>query len=72
MCDYCLRSVCPPGCPNYISPKSNLTCESCGESILSEEEYIENDSGETMHYECFNGLKDLLSFLGYKIKKINL
>lgn len=70
MCKYCLKPVCPPGCPNYVPPKSDITCVSCGESIYPEEEYIENENGETCHYECFDGLKDLLRFLGYKVKKV--
>lgn len=71
-CEYCLKSTGhAPGCPNYISPKSDLVCRSCEEPILPEEEYVENENGDVMHYECFDGLKDLLRFLGYEVKKFD-
>ena len=37
-------------------------------SSYNGEEYIENDSGDMRHYECFYGMKDLLEWLGYKVR----
>ena len=70
MCLYCLQNPCPPGCPNYSPPKSQLYCDVCGEGIYEGEEYIENIDGETRHYECFRGMRDLLEWLGYETKNI--
>lgn len=53
-------------CPNYTPPKATHYCSSCGEGIYDGEEYIENINGEYRHYECFNGMRDLLEWLGYK------
>ena len=68
MCGYCLQNPCPPGCPNYEPQKTNHYCDVCGEGINEYEEYIENDDGEYAHYECFQGVRDLLGWLGYEIK----
>ena len=43
-------------------------CSSCKEGIYDGEEYIENQNGEYRHYECFHGMKDLLEWLGYRIR----
>lgn len=69
MCDICKRDMCPSACPNY-SPTSKAFhyCSACGEGIYEGEEYIKNDDGEFRHYECFYGLRELLSWLGYEIK----
>ena len=55
-------------CPNFVPPKSSHYCSICNYGILDGEEYIENDIGEYAHWECFNGTKVLLDFLGYRIK----
>ena len=55
-------------CPNFVPPKSAHYCSICNYGILDGEEYIENDFGEYAHWDCFNGTKDLLDFLGYRIK----
>ena len=57
-----------PLCPNYTPPKAKHYCSACGEGIYDGEEYIENDSGDMRHYECFYGMKDLLEWLGYKVR----
>lgn len=67
MCFYCLQNLCPPGCPNYEQPKSSLYCTVCGEGIYEGNEYITNDDGENVHYDCVSG-RDLVEFLGYEIK----
>lgn len=59
---------CPPRCPNYKPPKAAHYCSVCGEGIYEGEEYIENDNGDMRHYECFYGMRDLLEWLGYKVK----
>ena len=68
MCQYCHQSICPPRCPNFVSPRANLYCSVCGEGIYEGEEYIENEEGDYRHFDCFYGMKDLLEWLGYKIK----
>lgn len=55
-------------CPNYIPPKSQHYCNVCDEPILNGEEYIVNDYGEHMHYDCIQGTRGLLSWLGYDVK----
>lgn len=57
-------------CPYYTPPKSAHYCSACGEGIYEGEEYIENHSGEYRHYECFYGLRDLVEWLGYKVRTI--
>ena len=48
--------------------KNRHYCSSCGSGIYNGEEYIENLDGEYRHYDCFNGIKDLLEWLGSEIK----
>ena len=68
-CNYCLKDYGHnPRCPLYKENKSTHYCSICGEGILEGEEYIENDCGEYAHWECFDGMKDLLEWLGYEIK----
>ena len=69
-CEYCMKhgSDHHPSCPNYEPPKPNHYCDVCGEGIYEGEEYIINDDGEYRHYDCFQGMRDLLEWLGYKIK----
>ena len=55
-------------CPNFVPPKSAHYCSICNYGILDEEEYIENDFGEYAHWDCFSDTKDLLDFLGYRIR----
>ena len=54
MCSICWQTPCAARCPNYIPKKAKHYCSICGESILDEEEYIENDNGEYRHYDCFD------------------
>ena len=69
MCEICGRSVEHSyRCPNYTPPKASYYCSACGDGIYDGEEYIENLDGEYRHYECFYGMRDLLEWLGYKIK----
>lgn len=55
-------------CPNYIPPKANRYCSYCGEGILDGDEYIENDDGECMHFECIPSLRGLVEFYGQDVK----
>ncbi len=59
---------CHSRCPNYFSPKAIHYCSSCGDGIYDGEEYIENLNGEYRHYECFNGMRELLEWLGVEIR----
>lgn len=68
MCNYCLMSKCPPGCPNYEPPKASYYCDVCGESIYDGDKYIINDNGEYAHWECVDYAIDLVKFLDYEIK----
>ena len=68
-CNYCLRDYGHnPRCPLYKDKKSYHYCSICGDGILEGEEYIENENGEYRHWECFDGMRDLLEWLGYEIK----
>lgn len=68
-CEYCGGLVSHHSrCPNYESPKSSHYCSICKDGICNGEEYIENDNGELCHYECIDGIKELLKWLGYEIK----
>lgn len=68
-CEYCGQYITHhPRCPLYEPPKAMHYCSICGEGILNGEEYIENDCGEYAHWDCFSGTKDLLEFLGYRIR----
>ena len=51
-----------------IPKKAQHYCSLCENGIYDGEEYIENQDGEYRHYECFNGMKDLLEWLGFDIK----
>ena len=69
MCDICRRVIGHDSrCPNYIPSRTNHYCVSCGEGIYDGEEYIENLDGEYRHYDCFHGTRELLEWLGYKVK----
>lgn len=71
MCEICKHTSCLIVCPNFIPPKTSYYCSSCGEGIYDDEEYIENQNGEYRHYECFHGMRELLEWLGYKVKTMN-
>ena len=67
-CEYCGQLLGHhPRCPLYKPAKATHYCSSCGEGIRDGEEYIENEDGECIHWECFTSMKDLLEFLGYEI-----
>ena len=69
MCEYCLNTFShDPRCPNYIPPKASHYCSICDEGIYEGEDYIENQDGEYIHYECVQGIRHLLEWLGYEIK----
>lgn len=70
MCDLCYASICSPRCPRYIPPKTSHYCSICDEGIQNGEEYIINDSGEYVHWECVNYARDLAKFLGYDVKEM--
>lgn len=72
-CDICGRfgGSHDPRCPNYNTPKSSYYCSICDEPILENEEYIVNDDGDYRHYECFRGMRDLLEWLGFEVKKMS-
>ena len=63
-----MSNPCIPRCPNYEPPKVSHYCSICDEGIYSGEEYIENQDGEYIHYECVQGIRQLLEWFGYEIK----
>ena len=67
MCQLCNSYPCDSRCPNHI-PKATHYCSSCGEGIRDGEEYIENEDGECIHWDCFRSMRDLLEFLGCEIQ----
>lgn len=68
MCDLCGHNPCLKNCPNYTPPKVDAYCTVCGEGIYDGEEYIKNAQGEYRHWECFRGMRELVSWLGYDVK----
>lgn len=68
MCFLCLQNPCHTQCPNYEPPETHYRCSSCGEGIYYGEEYIENQDGEYVHYDCLYNMKNLLNWLGLEIK----
>ncbi len=71
MCDICRPYPCLSRCPNYSPPKVSYYCSFCDEGIYDGEEYIENQDGKYIHYECVQGLRHLLDWLGYEIKEMS-
>lgn len=68
-CEYCNGVINHhPQCPLYIPPKATHYCSICDQGIYEGDEYIVNDDGDYRHYECFYGMRDLLEWLGYEIK----
>ena len=68
MCSICKQYPCNVRCPNDIPPKASHCCSICNEGIYGGEEYIENDDGEYVHWDCVDYGRDLAKFLGYEIK----
>lgn len=72
-CEYCNRiKNHHPQCPLYTPPKVTHYCSICQEGILNGEEYIENDCGEYAHWECVDYGRDLVKWLGYEIKTMEV
>lgn len=69
MCQYCLTSPCPAGCPNADEPEATETCKYCGDGIFKEDEYAEIE-GVCYHIDCLSdmGIKELLELLGVDVK----
>lgn len=68
-CEYCGGTLYHDSrCPNAPEYEPSAYCSCCREGIYDGDEYIENDDGEMMHFDCFSGLRDLLEFLGYEVK----
>ena len=63
-----MKTPCSCHCPNYNPPKAEHICSLCDEGIYDGEEYIVNDNGDYRHCDCFYGIKDLLSWLGYEVQ----
>ena len=68
MCEICRQEPCDSRCPNYTLQNVKYYCDSCGQGIYDGENYLENENGDKRHFDCFYGMRDLLEWLGYKIK----
>lgn len=70
-CEFCRReSGHDFRCPNYVPPNNGYHCSVCKEPILNGEEYIKNDDGDYAHWDCVCYGRELVKFLGYKIKRM--
>lgn len=66
-CEYCHQIPHANRCPLAPEPKFDHYCSSCGEGICEGEEYIKNDDGEYIHYDC-PATRELVKFLGYEVQ----
>lgn len=70
-CDVCGRTGSHDSrCPNYCPPKADHYCSICDTGIYDGEKYIENQDGDRIHFDCVQGIRQLLEWLGYEIKTI--
>lgn len=67
-CEYCnWETGHPSSCPNADESKYDHYCSICGEGICEEEEYIVNDDGKYIHFDCPT-MRELVEFLGGEIQ----
>lgn len=73
-CEYCGRTFTHASrCPLYEPlTLSNVKCDYCGEHIADGEEYIENDDGCYLHYECVPTIQYLVEWIGYEVKTLDI
>lgn len=57
------------GCPYYEPEMANHYCSICGDGIYEDDEYVENQDGEQVHYECINNLRWFIDWLGLKVER---
>lgn len=67
MCQLCMKYPCDNRCPNHIPKKAIHYCSICGEGVYDGEEYIVNMDGEYRHFDCFQGMRELLGWLGHEV-----
>jgi hypothetical protein len=72
MCIECRQTPCHPRCPNASESKFKHYCYDCDEGIYTGDEYVENLSGDMMHYHCCCGLttRELIKWLGFEIEEM--
>lgn len=69
MCDICgVNGGHNKHCPYYEPPVAIHYCSICDDGIYEGEEYIENIDGEYVHYDCVNNMRELIEFLGGKVR----
>lgn len=66
MCN--IGTNCHPRSPDYNPGRPHHYCSICKEGIFVLDEYIENENGDTAHWDCFHSMRELLKWLGYGIK----
>ena len=66
-CEFCRSIPHMNRCPHASEPEFKHYCSSCGEGICEGEEYIKNDDGKYIHYDCPT-TRELVEFLGYKVQ----
>ena len=71
MCMICRSTPCKRGCPNYSPRYTRYLCCVCGDAIACGEEYIANEDGEYMHYDCIPSTRDLLNWLDYDVQCVS-
>ena len=70
-CEICGHDFCHSRCPNYIEKKAPYYCSICGQGIYEGEEYIKNLDDDYIHFECVQGIRPLLQWLGYDVKTVD-
>lgn len=68
MCQYCLTSPCPSGCPNFEEPDPEYICDDCHCGIYHEDEFADIN-GKRYHLECLEemSIKKLMALLGVDV-----
>ena len=64
------RPCCPEGRSSTKKPK--VICCECKEDIYVDDEYIENENGDKIHYDCSYNMttRQLIEWLGFEIKRM--
>lgn len=63
------RNGCPEG---YERKRVKHICAECSEGIYADDEYVENENGDKIHFDCCFNLttRQLVEWLGFDIKRM--